>query len=228
MRLVYNQPLHLWIILALIATMMNACAFVRQDIDGTPNADRSEKEARILEDAIATFEDDDFGQALPRFEQLGASTTDERIKQKARLGEICSRLMLAETQAEFTTAVDMWRDFIKTIPSDHDAAWALPLIDPLIVRMAPKMTTHIVELKPRSEDQKKEKTAAPKPPTRKQDRAEKKLPAAEKAAQNEEELQNQVQQLKTENQLLKEKIKALEAIDQNIQKKKTELSAPGE
>jgi hypothetical protein len=34
--------------------------------------------------------------------------------------------------------------------------------------------------------------------------------------------------VEAENRTLKDKIKALEAIDQNIRKKKTEIAAPGE
>jgi hypothetical protein len=49
----------------------------------------------------------------------------------------------------------------------------------------------------------------------------------QKAAQLPE-LQQRLNESEAENRVLKEKIKALEAIDQNIQKKKTEISAPSE
>ncbi|MGA6927563.1 MAG: hypothetical protein WBY88_17880, partial [Desulfosarcina sp.] len=42
------------------------------------------------------------------------------------------------------------------------------------------------------------------------------------------ELQQQLDKLEDENRALKEKIKALETIDQNIQKKKTEIATPSE
>ena len=47
---------------------------------------------------------------------------------------------------------------------------------------------------------------------------------AEQAAQ----LQRKLDEVVAENNALKAKIKALETIDQNIQKKKTEISAPSE
>jgi hypothetical protein len=49
-----------------------------------------------------------------------------------------------------------------------------------------------------------------------------------KKAQKTTELQRKLDEVAAENRALKEKIKALEAIDQNIQKKKTEISAPSE
>ena len=49
----------------------------------------------------------------------------------------------------------------------------------------------------------------------------------QKAAQLPE-LQQRLNESEAENSILKEKIKALEAIDQNIQKKKTEISAPSD
>ncbi|WP_414736128.1 hypothetical protein [Desulfosarcina ovata] len=54
------------------------------------------------------------------------------------------------------------------------------------------------------------------------------LAVLKKKAEQTAELQRQLDDVMVENQSLKEKIKALEAIDQNIQKKKTEISAPSE
>ncbi|WP_407924794.1 hypothetical protein [Desulfosarcina ovata] len=54
------------------------------------------------------------------------------------------------------------------------------------------------------------------------------LAVLKKKSEQTAELQRQLDDVMVENQSLKEKIKALEAIDQNIQKKKTEISAPSE
>ena len=228
MTTAYSQPLSLLITLIFTVMMVNGCAFLNPGTDGTMDADRSKIDKQALEDAIASYENDEFEHALIRFEELGNASNNERIKRKARLGEICSRLMLADTQGEFISAVDMWRDFIKEIPAEHDGAWAIPLIDPLIVRMAPKLTTQVVEIKPPPENQNKEKSTEPKQRPEKQDKNRKKPTTKGAAAQDEADLKSQVESLKKENQQLKEKIKALEAIDQDIQEKKTKLSAPSE
>jgi cell division protein FtsB len=98
--------------------------------------------------------------------------------------------------------------------------------------MTPKSTTRVIEIYPpaaRTSDE----TAAPA------DRLQEDLQSygqqfqtelaalKEKAAQADR-LQRQLDAAAAENRSLKEKIKALEAIDQNIQKKKTEMVAPSE
>jgi hypothetical protein len=52
--------------------------------------------------------------------------------------------------------------------------------------------------------------------------------ALEKKSAQAAQLQRRLDAVAAENRSLKEKIKALEAIDQNIQKKKTEMAAPSE
>ena len=213
--------------LILVAAGFSGCAPGTVNLGGPAGTPRTGAEAEALAKAIAVYDEGDFAAALVRFEALTATATDDSIGRQARLGEICSRLMLAETQAEFIVAVDMWRDFTQRV-TDPEAACELSLLDPLIVRMTPKVTTQVVEIKP-VPNQDKSGTAGDPPATSQQvQKLRHELSAIKQKAAQLPELKQRLNESEAENRILKEKIKALEAIDQNIQKKKTEISAPSE
>ena len=109
-----------------------------------------------------------------------------------------------------------------------DPACQLSLIDPLIVRMTPKVTTQVVEIKPAPNQEKPPAPADPPASPQQLQKLRNELSVMKQKAAQLPELQQRLNESEAENRILKEKIKALEAIDQNIQKKKTEISAPSD
>ncbi len=222
-----NHPLRVLVILAFVAAVLSGCAPGSRNLAGATDTQRSGADAAALQKAIAVYEAGEFADALVRFEALAAAGTDNTVGRQARLGEICSRLMLAETQAEYIAAVDMWREFNRRVPNP-ESAWELSLLDPLIVRMTPKVTTQVVEIKPAPTQDKTGTPADPPASSQQVQKLRNELSAMKQKAAKLPELQQRLNESEAENRILKEKIKALEAIDQNIQKKKTEISTPSE
>jgi regulator of protease activity HflC (stomatin/prohibitin superfamily) len=186
--------------------------------------------------ALESFDQGDFDNALVRFASLNEISESRKIARRAWFGEICCRLILAETQAEYTAAIGMWHEF-GNAAMDEDIAWGVSLLDPLIVRLTPPPQVTQISPPPEKTARAKQETVnANRKPTDPQphksppiDRQlQDELAALKKKAEQVDQLQDQIDQIVAENQSLKKKIKALEAIDQTIQKKKTEISAPGE
>jgi hypothetical protein len=120
--------------------------------------------------------------------------------------------MLSASPEDLSTANRMWTDLTD---SNTGNIWQVEqtLFDPLIDRLSA------------STGKPSPVAMAPDPP-KKQNKTE--LTALKKKSAQITQLQRQLDAVMAENQILKQKIKALEAIDQNIQKKKTEMAAPSE
>ena len=227
MKIAWTHPHRLAIILIIVIGMLTGCASVFQDLDDRMHRKRFKSDYEALEKALAVYEESGFEEAMTQFKALSAASASEIIARKAWLGEICCRLMLANTQADYTTAIGLWHDFGNSTRAT-DAAWNLALLDPLIVRLTPPpATTPIIEIRPPVAQPTAEIAT---PAVAKQDdrplQAE--LASLRKKVEQTAQLQHRIDEVVAENNSLKEKIKALEAIDQNIQKKKTELVTPSE
>ena len=231
MKTLWSQSYRLTIILIIVIGLFTGCASVFRDLDEIISRQRFKSDHASFENALSVYRGGDYKQAMALFRTLSTAETDKKLARKAWLGEICCHLMLAVKQSDYTAAIGLWHDFGKSAPNnDHD--WELALLDPVIVRMTPKSTTRVIEIYPpaaRTSD----KTAAPADRLQ-EDQQQSDQPSQidqaalkEKAAQADR-LQRQLDAVTDENRSLKEKIKALEAIDQSIQKKKTEMVAPSE
>ena len=228
---VWSQSYRLTIILIVVTGLLAGCASVLRDFDDRMNRKRFPSDYASFENALSAYRDGDYQQAMDQFRTISTARTDKKLARKAWLGEICCRLMLADTQADYTVAIGLWHDFGKSAPQNDDV-WELTLLDPVIVRMTPKSTTRVIKIYPPAAKNPAE-TAAPadRPPDdqRQSDQPSQADQAAlKKKAAQAAELQRQLDAVAAENRSLKEKIKALEAIDQNIQKKKTEMVTPSE
>ncbi|MBC2710055.1 MAG: hypothetical protein HGJ94_03315 [Desulfosarcina sp.] len=226
MTTAWSQPYRLMIILMIVVGILTGCASVLQNLDDKMHRKRFKSDYETLENALSVYDDGDFEMALAQFKGLSTASASKKIARKAWLGEICCHLMLANTQAEYTAAIGRWHDFGKSAP-ENDNAWDLLLLDPLIVRMTPKSTTRVIEIHPPAEQIPAE-TATPADRQQDDRQLQAELAALKKKAQHAARLQRRMDEVVAENRSLKEKIKALEAIDQSIQKKKTEISAPSE
>jgi len=232
MTRIWSQSYRLMIILIIVTGLLAGCASVLRDFDDRMNRKRFTSDYASFENALSVYKDGNYQQAMDLFRTLSTARTDKKLARKAWLGEICCRLMLADTQTDYTVAIGLWHDFGQSAPKNDDA-WELTLLDPVIVRMTPKSTTRVIKIYPPAAKNSAE-TAAPadRPQQDSQQRSDQpsqtdQADLKKKAAQADR-LQRQVDAVTAENRSLKEKIKALEAIDQNIQKKKTEMVAPSE
>jgi hypothetical protein len=216
--------------------MLCGCASIFQNIDDKMNRKRFQADYESLANALEWFDQGDFEKALVRFDALNETTESKKIARRAWFGEICCRLILAKTQAEYTSAIGMWREFGSTAV-DGDLAWGVSLLDPLIVRLTPPHQVPEASTPPgepattkqeavRINPAPAERQPQDSPPIDRQLQDE--LVALKKKAERVDQLQNRLDEIVAENQSLKKKIKALETIDQTIQKKKTEISAPSE
>jgi hypothetical protein len=231
MTTAWSQSYRPVIILIIVIGLFTGCASVFQDFEDRMHRKRFKSEYASLDDAMSAYKDGKYVEALGLFKTLSTAGTHEKLARKAWMGEICCLLILADTQSDYAAAIDLWRNVRKSAPQNDDA-WNLALIDPLVVRMTPRTTTRVIEIYPPAAQVSKE-TKAPAGQARddkQQDdlRLKTELAALRKKAADADQLQSELETVVAENRSLKEKIKALEAIDQNIRKKKTEIAAPSE
>ena len=205
-------------ILVLLVGLMAGCTAFTEVFTGKPSS--SSPYDGPFEYALSVYQGGDYDRAEKLFNTLAKADTTDDQRMSAQLGEICSILMHAGSPEAMSRAVGLWETLKHSISDDTWRAERV-LLDPLIRRFpaAAKKPAPVVPAAP-SATSKKVKTADKK--------IETELTTLKKKAARATELQRQLDAVTAENQALKEKIKALEAIDQNIQKKKTEISAPSE
>lgn len=214
------------VILIVLIAFVTGCASVFQNIDDKMDRKRFKLDYELYENARSIYQSGNYLKAKGMFTALSSAGGSQKLTQRAKLGEIACRLMLADTQADYSQALGMWHDFVDAV-KDRDTVWDPVLLRPLIGHRPPEDTTLYIDAPP---------PASPKP-VPSADSANKKrasrqmrgeISQLKKKVERTSELQRQLDKAEAENRTLKDKIKALEAIDQNIRKKKTEIAAPGE
>lgn len=214
------SPLRLIILMVLVG-MVAGCATLFPPPGDPSRTQKDELGKTLLDQAIQIYQNGEYEQARRRFKALSVSDAGKSVREMAHLGEICSRLMLAETAAEYKSAVDMWKIFRISV-SSNELLDALTLLNPLVVRLSATDETQPADPSVQTQPD-------ALPPVKTDDQGVKsELTTLKKKAQRTDQLQRKLDAVTAENQSLKEKIKALETIDQNIQKKKTEMVAPSE
>jgi len=219
--------------LMVLMALFAGCASIFQDFDDKMSRKRFKKDYEALDAALEIYDQGDLEKALARFRAIKSDSINEKVKHRAWLGEICCCLMLSDKPADFSVAIGMWHDYANSL-TNADAIWSQALLDPLIVRLAPQppsgeMAVGSTAEQPEATIRKpaaiQEKTHQPQD---NEARLQAEIDELRKKAKRVDKLQLQIAKILAENRSLKEKIKALEAIDQNIQKKKTEISTSGE
>jgi TolA-binding protein len=196
--------------------MMGCTAFMeRFEGNDTPPPPPAVQNDGLLDDALSVYQRGDYQRAATLFNAIATATADSNQRLRAQLGEICCRLMLADSPEDAATVRGLWE---KLKIDDTGDTWRAEqvLFDPLIARWS----LSVVKPSPPV-------STVSTPPAR-QKKMETELTALKKKAEQVSQIQRRLDAVMAENQTLKQKIKALEAIDQNIQKKKTEISAPSE
>ena len=208
-------------ILPIVMGLLLGCTSLTGFLDGNPPPVPETTNRESLEYALAVYQKGDYTQAVKLFNAISTAGGDTDQRQTAQLGEICCRLMLAESKADMNTAMGLWKNFKYFLSSD---AWReeLTLFDPLLGRLSVSADGQ------KSDSQPPRVSVPPETAGTPQKQLETELTTMKKKAAQTTQLQRQLDAVMAENRTLKQKIKALEAIDQNIQKKKTEISAPSE
>ena len=219
MTLTWRRYYLLGLLLVVISPMVGCTALMDKLKSNFSEPPAAAAEDSRFNDALAIYRTGDYQRALVLFSVLSNADTTSLQRQQARLGEICCRLMLADSPEDTTLAMGRWGNL--NIGEDA-CTWQIEktLFDPLVIRWTDSLEKPLPAISEPS-------PSAPSPaPDQKQMETEL-TELKEKAAQVSK-LQRRLDDAMAENRTLKQKIKALEAIDQNIQKKKTEMSTPNE
>lgn len=200
--------------LLVVVSLTVGCSSFMEAFGGktSPAPTPSSHDNGAFEYALSVYQRGNYAQAASLFNALSAAETDGGQRPQAKLGEICCRLVLADSPEDLSNAMEMWKKLAYSATEDN---WRVEqvLLDPLIARFS------VAAGKPSPAEQPSAASDKPK---------ETELTETKKKAAQAAQLQRQLDAVMAENKTLKQKIKALEAIDHNIQKKKTEISAPSE
>jgi len=158
--------------------------------------------------------------AAERFEAIRQQTPDKRFALMALYGAACSRLMAANTPQEYDDALVLWDKWVKHVPSQY--GYEDPtLFDPLIKN---KMIFSNIPMTPEKTGDVDIDATVPRWLLIKSKEELDRLKAElEMAQQNLEKRQKKIHTQEKEIGELKGQIKALETIDQKIQKKKNAI-----
>jgi hypothetical protein len=164
--------------------------------------------------------DKQYDLAAERFEAIRQQTTNKRFALMALYGLACSRLMAADSPGEYQEALILWDNWIQHVP-DSCAYEDTALFDPLIRN---KMLFSNIPMTADKEGIIDLDATVPRWLfIRSQQELNRLNAETEIARQNLEKRQKQIQSLEREIDELKRQIKALETIDQKIQKKKNSI-----
>jgi hypothetical protein len=169
---------------------------------------------------VALYEQKQYVDAAERFDAIRQQTTDKHFALMALYGQACSRLMAANTPQEYSDALALWDRWIMHVPDTCDCEDAA-LLDPLIKN---KMIFSNIPLTPENPAEVQSGASVPQwllfKSKEEQDRLKGELEAAQQTL---ERRHKRIQSLEKDIEELKGQIKALETIDQKIQKKKNAI-----
>ena len=210
------KPLLICLGIAMVAGCSNFRLFRPTQVASHPSAEAKKQ----YNQAVAAYTDKQYELAAERFEAIRQQTTNRRFALMALYGLACSRLMAADSPQEYQDALMLWDNWIQHVP-DTCAYEDSALFDPLIKS---KMLFSNI---PMSTDQNSEIDLDATVPRwlfiRSQRELHRLKTEAEATRQILEKRQKLIESLEGEIDELKRQIKALETIDQKIQKKKNAI-----
>lgn len=113
----------------------------------------SEQSSARLEEAMAYFRKAEYGQALAIFEDLSRTATDEPLRRKALYAQGCTRLILAQTAEDYSSALALWQSWSRLAPpgDDEDPRMLSPILERISPTLPPepKGSSASQPLKPR-------------------------------------------------------------------------------
>ena len=226
MTTAWSQPYRLMIILTVVVGMFTGCTSGFQDLDDKMHRKQFKSDYTALENALAAYDEGNFENARTQFKALYMRQCQSK---NCPQGEAGGNLLPPDTGKYAMQTIPLPLACGMILPNLHPKmmrSGISTLLDPLIVRLKPENDPRVTKTDTPADRPDAETTASPDVQRDRQLRAE--IAALKKKVKHAEQLQLQLNAVAAENRSLREKITALEAIDQNIQKKKTEISAPSE
>jgi hypothetical protein len=215
-------------ILCLTILFLYGCAKSPTFIEDIRHTIRFETDFESLEKGFDAFRRKEYAKAIELFEVLSNTSGSEEIRQKALYGLAVSKLVVAKNAAQYRAAVGLWQAWSEKKGSIMASDCEDPrLMEPFFLCRYPidfesmqfESGTAVC-----SETVPKAIYAAEKSKVRLLESQSKNYRSQIESLKLE--LENLARIKGKEIRLLKEKIRALEAIDQNIQEKKTKVSTP--
>jgi hypothetical protein len=206
----------LWLVGALVA--MTGCGSLpKAEPAGVQSQARGpDTEAPSWAEGKSALQRGDYRESARIFESLSKSAATAESRRRSLYALACTRLLMAQTPGEFSSAWNLWELWSQTAPAEMDEDPRL--LAPLLLRLASPFQAGTASVQP----------AAPAPgspgksgsmgPIKviKDKECEKQLRESDK------EIQRMQKQIKT----LRHQIEALETIHRKIQEKKKEVSSP--
>lgn len=177
----------------------------------------SPNEMKKYSEAVNAYQAGDYDAADKRFAAIREQTANPTTSRMALYGLACTRLMKARTPEDYRQALALWQTWVQCAPKKHDKENP-SLLDPVIER---KMVFSLIPLKG-------DKITDSEDPgrwfmLRANNELQKMKFQLENAQQSIENRDLKIKALEKEISRLNEQIKALETIDQKIQKKKNSI-----
>lgn len=207
--------LTLWVV-AVILT--GGCSPTNRIIDDLRHTIRFETDHETLDKGFEALNKRHYAQAEAIFAGLKDNTGSKMVQRQARYGYAVARLIRARTPGQQATAIALWDDWHQTYPADPE--WEDPrVLEPLFICRQKGGQRDICRgTVPEGEykvSQQKNRRLQLEVETLKQRLTNLETSKAALLDVKNQEIRN-----------LRDKIQALEAIDQKIQEKKKEVSAP--
>ncbi len=167
--------------------------------------------------AMTSYQTGDYELAAKRFAAIREQTPDSDFARMALYALACSRIMVAQTPEEYHMALLLWQRWTESAPDDFESENPV-LLNPL---MKKKMIFSNIPLTPDEAGEIEPGPAVPRwlliQTKQELERLQKQLEKTERTLKKR---QDKIKALQKEIGGLKHQIKALETIDQKIQKKK--------
>ncbi|MDJ0781786.1 MAG: hypothetical protein QNJ22_07425 [Desulfosarcinaceae bacterium] len=204
--------------LVAVALLTGGCASTNRIIDDLRHTIRFETDHETLDNGFAALQQRHYAQAEAIFADLKDTTGSKTVQRKARYGYAFTRLMRARTPGQQAAAIALWDAWRETYSPDPE--WEDPrVLEPLFLCRAKGGQRTICKGTVPEGDYKAS--------LQKSRRLQLEVDALSRRLQALEISKTELLDAKNQEiRNLKEKIRALEAIDQKIQKKKKEISAP--
>ena len=178
-----------------------------------PSAD----EVRQYRQAVAAYQKAAYLEAAESFEVVRSQTLDKRYAHMALYGLACSKLMAADTPEAYAEALQLWQEWVENAPKKVD--YENPVLADALIKE--KMLFSNIPLKKAAEEKPEQEPMVSRwlliQSKVELDRLRGELKAAKEALDKRQKL---IQDREKKIGELRRQIKALETIDQKIQKKK--------
>jgi hypothetical protein len=210
-------PRGLLAMLVTAAFLVGGCSPTNRIFDDLRHTIRFETDHKSLDNGFEALGKGHYTQAEMIFADLKDSSGSQIVQRKARYGFAVTRLIRARTPGQSAAAIALWDAWRQTYPSDTE--WEDPrVLEPLFLCRQKGPDRAVCQgTVPESEY---------KVSTRKNKRLQLEVDTLKKRLESLETSKAELLEAKNQEiKNLKEKIRALEAIDQKIQEKKKEVSA---